>query len=150
METLLKDSHWDSVEGQICRVRRFTPLATVDNGEIRSPNWTLPYASVELECDALSDNVIGFVTHKVDFQHLWIASNRRSVENEDELIIIRNKKGLNWPAKLFSAFMPKLIVWVCKKGAYELITTDTRPELQGLARFQAERPIFELRPRVMK
>ncbi len=150
VETLLrKDSDWYLVEGQICKVLEFTPLATVEDGEIRSVGRTMPYASVELQCDTLPHNVVGFITHKLDFEHLWAASNERTVGDDEELIIIRNKRGLKGLAKLFSAFMPKLVVWVCKRGAYELITTEARPDLRGEARFQAERPIVEWKPKVM-
>ena len=150
METLLrKDSDWDAVEGQICKVVEFTPLAEVEDGQVKSAGRAMPYASVELECDARAHRIVGFITHKLDFKHLWAASNERTIADDEELIIIRNRCGLKGPAKFFSPFMPKLVVWVCKKGAYELITTDVRPDLQGEARFKAERPIVEWKPKVM-
>src|SRR3989338_1482686 len=62
-----------------------------------------------------------------------------------------SKKHLKSYAKLFSAFMPRLWVMICPKGAFELMADQkSRPELQGEARFLAERPIAEWKPEVME
>jgi peroxiredoxin len=46
--------------------------------------------------------------------------------------------------------LPNLWVMVCKRGAYELLTNpDSQPELQGEARFMAEKPIIEWKPELM-
>lgn len=150
METLLrKDSDWELIEGQICRVVEFTPFATIQQGKFEAPAVPMPYASVELECPVFDHHVTAFISHKVDFANLWEASTQRKQSDDRELIIIRNKRGLKWFAKLLALFMPRLVVWVCKKGAYELITTDARPDLRGIARFEAERPLMEWKPPVM-
>jgi len=40
---------------------------------------------------------------------------------------------------------------ICPKGAFELMADQkSRPELQGEARFLAERPIAEWKPEVME
>ena len=47
--------------------------------------------------------------------------------------------------------MPRLWVMICPKGAFELMADQkSRPELQGEARFLAERPIAEWKPEVME
>lgn len=70
---------------------------------------------------------------------------------EDEVLIIwtakHYKKNL---FKILSATMPKLIVWVCQKGAYELmIDQQYKPELIGEARILVEKQIIEWKPEAM-
>jgi hypothetical protein len=46
--------------------------------------------------------------------------------------------------------MPKLVVWICPKGAFKLMTDQTgRPELTGMARHRAMTPLVEWKPDVM-
>ena len=60
---------------------------------------------------------------------------------------VRSKVG----EKLYSAFMPKLWVMVCPKGAFELMINDNyKPELTGEARWNAMKPITDWKPDVMK
>jgi hypothetical protein len=151
METILrKDSEWGVVEREACKVIEFTPCATIENGKVIASNKTEPYASVILECRKLTQNTKGFITHKVDFQHLWAAFKERGVSQNEEVIIFWSKKHLKSYAKILSIFMPKLWVMICKKGTYELMTDpESSPELQGEARFLAERPIVEWKSDVM-
>lgn len=151
-ETVLrKDSEWSVIDAEPCRVVSFTPLASIENGKIIVPNKTEPYASILLECKKLSKPIKGFITHKIDFQHLWMAFKERKVNQNEEVIIFWSKKHLKSYAKFFSPFMPKLWVMVCQKGAFELLTDPSnRPELTGEARYLAEKPIEEWKPRVMK
>ena len=151
-ETILrKDSEWSVIDGEACKVIEFTPFAKIENGKIVAPNKTEPYASVILECKKLPQNAEGLITHKLDFQHLWTAFKGRGVGQNEEVIIFWSKKHLKSYAKMLSVFMPKLWVMVCPKGAFELMTNPkSRPELQGEARFLAERPIAEWKPEVME
>jgi hypothetical protein len=61
------------------------------------------------------------------------------------------KSNLKRLARLFSSTMPSLIVWVCHKHAYELITDPTyRPELGGFERHKAMAPIVRWEPDVLR
>jgi hypothetical protein len=47
--------------------------------------------------------------------------------------------------------MPKLWVMVCPKGAYELMeNSNYKPELSGLERWNAMKPIIQWKPKVME
>lgn len=149
--TLLKDSDWSVVEGEVCRVIDFAPLgSSVKDGDVKVLDKSTPYASVTLECRKFPNRITGFITHKVDFLHLWAAFKERGVKENEEVLISWYKKGLKTSAKIFSPFMPKLVVMICKKEAYELINdSNFKPELSGEARFNAEKPIIEWKPEVM-
>ncbi len=145
-----KDSEWSIIDGEPCKIIEFTPLASIQNGKVNASNRTEPYASIIFECKKLSQQTKGFICHKMDFQHLWAAFNERGVKENEEVIIFYSKKHLKSFAKLFSSFMPRLWVMICQKGVFELMTNpESRPELQGEARFLAERPIVEWKPEVM-
>jgi hypothetical protein len=151
MNAMRKDSEWSVIDSEPCKVINFTPLALIEKGKVITNNKTEPYASVILECKKLTQQTKGFICHKMDFQHLWAAFNERGVKENEELIIFYSKKHLKSYAKLFSAFMPKLWVMICPKGAFEIMTNpESHPELQGEARFLAERPIAEWKPEVME
>lgn len=149
--TLLKDSDWSVIEGEVCRVIGFVPLSSVKDGNAKVLDASAPYASVTLECRKFPDRITGFITHKVDFLHLWAAFRKRGVKENEEVLISWYKKGLKTFAKIFAPFMPKLVVMICKKEAYKLINDPNfRPELSGEARFNEEKPIVEWKPEVMR
>ncbi len=150
---LIKDSEWSTIDGEPCRVIDFIPLGSlVDiDGKVWSTDKTIPYASITMECKKLGKNISGYITHKMDFKHLWAAFKERTVKEDEEVIIIWTRKHYKRGVKLFSAFMPKLWVMVFPKGAFELITDDTsKPELTGMARLNAMRPIIDWKPDVME
>ncbi|MDD4989839.1 MAG: hypothetical protein PHW31_00840 [Candidatus Pacebacteria bacterium] len=147
---LRKDNEWSVIDGDPCRIIKFTPLVSVESGRVVVSNKTAPYASIILECKKLPQQTKGFICHKMDFQHLWTAFKERGVQQDEEVIIFWSKKHFKGFTKIFSAFMPRLWVMIYKKGAFELITNfDSQPELQGEARFLAEKPIIEWKPKVM-
>lgn len=77
--TFLKDDDWSAIEGEICRVLKFTPLsAKVRDGKVDAIDLTTPYASVIIECPKIKGKATGFITHKVDFAMLWAAFNERT------------------------------------------------------------------------
>jgi hypothetical protein len=140
---LLRDSDWEPLDGEICRVLEFTPLAgRMEGAKVKSFTSGLPYASIELESPALAEPTTGFITHKLDFQHLWEVFNVRGVGDGEEVIVIWNKSNLKRVAKLLPrSTMPGLVVWVCPPNAYELMTDETfRPELDGLGAAQRDAP----------
>ena len=153
---LLKDSEWSAIDGELCRVTSFDPLGSLvgTDGKVHAMDKTTPYASVTIECQKLGKNITGYITHKMDFQHLLGAFKDRKVKDDEEVIICwtreRYKVHSRIGKKLYSAFMPKLWVMVCPKGAYDLwIDSNYKPELWGEARMNAMMPITEWKPEVM-
>jgi len=149
--SLLKDSEWSKIDGEACRVIDFSPMATIKDGEVLDIDKRLPYASVILECKRYPGNATGFITHKEDFAHLWAAFIERKVNADEEVIIFWTKKHYRKGVKLFSAFMPKLWVLICPKGAYNFMVDDNyRPEISGEARAHAQSAILDWKPEVME
>ena len=149
-QSMLNDNDWSNVKDELCRVKAFTPMATIQAGKVRTLGKSVPYASVTLECKKVPQPVDGFIAHKVDFLHLWAAFKERPLGEEEEVLVIWTRKQYKGYAKIFSGFMPRLWVMVCPKGAYELETDrNFRPELKGEARWKATRPIADWKPEVM-
>lgn len=149
--TLLKDSEWSAIDSEACKVVRFTPFASVKDGKITHSDTSTPYASVTLNCYKIQGTIEGFITHKIDFLHLWTAFKERTVKKDEEVIIFWTKKHYKFkPLKILPSF-PKLWVMICQKGAYKLMTDPKyKPELTGEARWLAERPIVEWKPEIME
>ena len=151
---LWKDSEWSHIDGELCRVSAFSTLGSLidANGKVHTTSRTMPYASLALECKKLGKNITGYITHKMDFQHLWAAFKERTVDEDEEVIIIWTKEHYRHRlTKLLTPFMPKLWVMVCPKGAYELmVESDYKPELSGEARWHAMKPIIQWKPEVME
>ncbi len=150
--TLIRDSDWEVIDSEPCRVVEFVSLgASVEDGKVQAIDKTTPYASVTLECKKFPNKITGYITHKIDFAHLWAAFKERGVKDNEEVIIFWSKKHLKTFAKIFSPVMPKLWVMVCPKGAFELMTDPNfKPQLSGIARWNAQRPIVEWKPEVME
>ena len=149
---LLRDEDWRPLDGEVCRVTAFTPIAgRVEGTKVKSDTRSLPYASIEIESPALTEPTTGFITHKLDFQHLWQAFNVRGVADDEEVIVFWLKSHLKHVFRWFSRSMPGLVVWVCPKHAYELMSDPSfRPELGGLERHQATNPIVAWEPDVLE
>lgn len=148
---LLKDSQWSAIDGEFCRVIDFVPMASIKEEKILAIDKTTPYASVILECKKLPTKIKGFITHKVDFMHLWPAFKERGVKQDEEVLIFWSKKHYKKAYKIFSAFLPRLWIMICPRGAFELETNpDYRSELKGEARWNATKPIMDWKPEVMK
>jgi len=149
---LLRDEDWRPLDGEICRVIDFNPLAgRVEETEVKSWAKGVPYAAIEIESPALVEPTTGFITHKLDFQHLWQAFNVRGVADNEEVIVIWNKSALRGVSRWLSRGMPGLVVWICPKNAYELATDPTfRPELGAGERFDAASPIVKWVPEVLR
>lgn len=149
--TLLKDSQWAKIDGEICRVIDFNPLAVVKNGKIRRID-VMPYASITFECKKVLEKISGFINYREDFKHLWITFKERGIKNNEEVLIIwsRSHYTFKW-LRFLSFLLPKLRVMICPKGAFELITDPkSKPELSGEARAKASSPIVDLKSKVME
>lgn len=149
--TLRSNSQWDTIEEEICRVTDFVPLGdTYKEGRVQTINSSTPYASVTLECRKFPEKIIGFICHKVDFTNLWLAVKEKRVKDDEEMLIIWSKKHYKRLYKPFAFLLPKLWVMICPKGAYELmIDNNYKPELSGMARWEASKLIEEWKPDVM-
>ena len=151
---LWKDSEWSQIDGELCRVSAFSTLGSIIDatGKVHTTSRTMPYASLTLECEKLGRNITGYITHKMDFQHLWAAFKERRVNEDEEVIIIWTRKHYRYKlTKFLSPSMPKLRVMVCPKRAYELMVDSNRePELSGAARWRAMKPIIQWKPDVME
>lgn len=151
--TLIKDSEWSVIDSEPCMVIDFIPWGSVKDGEISTINKTTPYASVHLECKRMQgQKITGFITHKMDFVHLWAAFKERTIKQNEEVIIFWSKKHYKLKLlKFLPGFWPKLWVMICQKGAFELMTDPNyKPELKGEARYLAEKPIVEWKPEIME
>jgi len=141
-EGLLRDSDWEPLDGWICRVTTLTPFP---------PSKGHPYASVQVESPPLTEPVAGFVTDKLDFEHLLEAFSRSESEPDTEVQIVWTKQRYKRGVKLFALTMPRMEVRLCRKNAYELIyDEDYKPALQGTERVRAYMPIAEWIPDVIE
>lgn len=157
---LLKDSEWNVIDGELCRVTDFATLGSyVDiDGNVHAMDRTTPYANITMECRKLGKNISGYITHKDDFRHLWTAFKDRKVNENEEVIIIwtrKHYKANSWIGRKvfyhFSTGLPKLRVMVFHKGAFELLNDpDYRPELSSESRWNLLKPIIEWKPEVMR
>lgn len=169
---LLRDRDWASIEGQLCLVTEFVPMAGMKNGQVIALGAGLPYASVTLNTED-GRELKGFITHKTDFAMLWAAFNQRTEvtgvhvdiqsdvgsqvdlcldrlgENE-EVWLVWTRKNYRTGVSFLKSILPKLIVMVSRKGALELVRNpQLKPELTGRARFLATRPLITWTPEIM-
>ncbi len=171
-KTLLKDKDWASIDGQLCLVTDFTPMAKVENGSVVAMSADTPYASVRLRCERSAEDITGFISHKTDFAMLWAAFKQRtavrgtrvevyppeelnsaSLGDNEEVWLVWTRKNYRGAVRLFGSFLPRLVVMVSRKGAFELTLDRTgriRPELKGEARAMATLPLVTWTPEVMR
>ncbi|MFH1655780.1 MAG: hypothetical protein ABH954_04130 [Candidatus Omnitrophota bacterium] len=153
-KTLRKDSEWNIIDGAICRVIDFVPLeSSVKDGKVITTDKTTPYASITIEYKYSAQKITGLITHKLDFKHLWEAFKERGIKkDEEEVLIVWTIKHYKFKIyKWLSASMPKLWVMICPKKAYELWNYPAyKRDLEGEARWLAQKPIVEWKPEVMK
>lgn len=72
------------------------------------------------------------------------------MENE-EVVIFWTMKHYKSPYRLLAKGLPRMWVMICPKGALEVMTDDgARPDLDGVARLDATKPIVEWKPEVME
>jgi hypothetical protein len=139
---LFRDSDWEPLDGWFCRVTTLTPFP---------PSKGYPYASVEVESPLLTEPTTGFVTHKLDFEHLSEAFSRSESEPDTEVLIVWTMQRFKRGVRLVARFMPRMEVRLCRKNTYELMYDEAyKPELQGLERVRAQMPIVEWIPDVME
>ena len=145
-----KDIPLDTIDKEVCRVIKFSPRAKLVDNKVIADHPTDPYAFLTIETKKLSEKVELPIFHKDDFKNVFEAFNEMK-DDQEVLIVWSNKFYKNAIFKLSSSILPKLVVWLCQKEAYELITNrDYKRDLDGEARFLAEKPIKEWKPEVME
>ncbi|MCX6841332.1 MAG: hypothetical protein NTX53_03470 [candidate division WOR-3 bacterium] len=146
------DRDWSVVEGVPCRVIEFIPLgSTVVDEQVHRDKSTHPYASITLECSKIAGTVTGFVWHKVDFANLWAAFKDRGVAGDEEVIIIWSTRHYKPEYRIAKLVLPRMWVMICPKGATEIMSDENaRPDLEGLDRWNATKPIVDWKPDVME
>lgn len=144
-----KEIPWGDINGQVCHVLDFLPYGRIEQDKALSLFPMFPYASLLVELEKPHRQATLNIFHKIDFVNLSQAYKQKN--DEDEMLIIwTTKRYKNVIYKLMSAIMPKLIVWLCKKDSYRLMTdNEYKPELNGEARYIAKKPLLELKPDTM-
>ena len=150
---LTKDRDWAALDGLLCEVTKFTPLAKLENNRVVAVDRSMPYAFIDITCREggvnLPPDTGGAICHKDDFSRLWTAFVERGLGENEKLFIVWSKRNLRSATKLLSSFMPRLAVLIFKDDGYELLSNkDYRPELGGVARWEASKPVLHLQPEV--
>ncbi len=166
--TLLSDRDWASIDGRVCLVTDFVPMATIEAGRVvRLPGT--PYASVHLKCEKEPEELTAFVSHKTDFAVLWAAFRQRArvpgtslevdsavlnpegLGENEEVGLVWTKRNYSSMMRLFSPFLPRLVVYVAPQGAFQLeMNAQLRPDLTGEARWKAVAPLATWKPLAMR
>jgi hypothetical protein len=167
---LLHDADWSAVADELCLVTDFIPMAHVAQGQVHGISPGAPYASVHLRSPRVEGEVTGFITHKLDFSMLWAAFKDRADvvgartalgagceelsdelgPDEEEVWLLWTKGKYRGLSKFFGGMLPRLVVMVGRRGAFDLLTDpNVRPELKGEARAMAIMPLVTWTPEVM-
>ena len=136
-----KDVSWKAMNDYLLRVIKFTPLARVVGNEIQSAESNLPYGILTVECLELNQEFVVYLTHKVDFLHLWKVFNERGISEEEEVLVGDFASKRSGFFRIFSSFLPRLWVWICRRGHLERLVNDDWDGLTGEAWANAMMPL---------
>lgn len=122
---LLRDADWRLLDGALLRLTAFTPLlgAEVRDGVVFALARSVPYATVEIACSFLAGQlpVTSFITHKLDFVHIWCAFAEDAVRDGRQEVLgywtKRHYSGL--VARLLVHSMPRFMVMTCPAGTFD-------------------------------
>lgn len=146
-----RDIPFKAIDKEVLKAKRFGQLSKVIDGKVQAFAPNMPYGFVEVEGEAFEGSAMLTLVHKDDFLHVWQAFEERGIGDDEEALVIWTDS--NYKNKVFSVMksaMPKVIVWICPKGAYKIMHDQTyKPELTGEARFRAKAPIVEIKSEVM-
>jgi hypothetical protein len=158
--TYRRDSEWAAIEGKLCLTTEFTPMSgSIVNGKVVSRDQTTPYANVRLKIADHDEEIIGYITNKLDFSMLWAAFNDKSVAiagvhretslpNGINLSKLPCEIWLVWTRKRYSGLarwlpkvvFPKLIVMVAQVGKFD--------ECSDFPQYAAFQPVIAWIPEV--
>lgn len=113
-----KDPFWGQIEDEITIVKKFHPLAKLENRKVVSTSTNSPYAYVTVESSMLKTQATLPINHKLDFLHLWEVFNIRTVSDSEEVLVHFSRKHHRGLLGLFSYFLPRLKIMICRNGAY--------------------------------
>lgn len=146
-----RDIPYKSIDKDVLQVNRFGELSRVEDGKVQAFPKNLPYGFLEVEGEHFEGAAMLPLVHKDDYLHVWQAYEERGIKDNVELLVVWTDS--NYKNKVFSTMkkaMPKIVVWICPKGAYRIMhENDYMPELSGEARFLAKAPIVEIKSEVM-
>jgi hypothetical protein len=117
-----KDIPWEQVREKLCLVIDFRPMAKVENGKVAMWNSTLPYGFLTVECEGLAGQADVWLTHRLDFLHVWEAFEQRNEAQGKEVIVIPLRRK-----RLLAGIFPVFQVWLCHHGTFNKLL---HPELQ--------------------
>lgn len=107
-----------------------------------------PYGFLLVESHELARHLILPIFHAEDYGNAQEAMDSKATDQE--VLVIWSSNNYKYPILKYFPFFPRMIVWLCKKDAFNLINDPNhKPELQGEARFLEEKPIKEWKPGVM-
>ena len=142
-----KDPFWGQIEDEVTIVRKFVPIAKVENRKVVSTSLNTPYAFVTVNCPKLTSETSLPINHKLDFLHLWQAFKIRTVSDSEEVLVHFSRKHHKGLLKLFSYFLPRLRIMICPSGAYSKMSDPSWwKQSQREAGFLSIRPIQEWNP----
>jgi len=115
------DIPWDAIRGGSCRVKHFTPFATVESGKIKSAQLGLPYGSLSVDLPKgkyinLPDEADMPVTNKDDFLRLWHIFKERGINSGEEVIVFYEPFFRN---SFTSRLMPRLHIYIFPEGFHD-------------------------------
>ncbi len=116
-----KEIPWKKVRGEALRVKSFSPIARIVDGDFSAPPVPLPYAMVTVECPGLPCDASILVSHKVDFCHLWELYEERKVQDDEEVLLFYDPVGKKRLGRLLRSVLPCLAIYVYPKGHLEEI-----------------------------
>jgi hypothetical protein len=139
-----KDPFWGDLEDEVVIVRKFAPIAKVENGKVISTRPNIAYAFVTVDSPKLTSETTLPINHRLDFLHLWEAFIIRTVSDSEEVLIHFSRKHHSGMLKLFYRFLPRLRVMICPTGAYsKMIDPNWWKQTPGRKGFLSIRPIQE-------
>lgn len=108
----------DFIRHKMCRVVAFVPFAKIQNERLIARKIGA-YAFLDIEPEKPAGIFRLFISHKIDFEHLWKAGIERKKDENEEILIVWSDNYKNRFLKPFSAVMPKLGVYIYPKGFFE-------------------------------
>jgi hypothetical protein len=139
---ILENRDWNLIKGKWLRVLEFNPLGKIENGQIIALDFFTPYASIRTESSKSPHIIHIYITHEIDFRHLWRVFKERPLGENEEVLVFCPKKYAKKIPKFLSSGLPRMHVSIWSKGTFDLMTNPKyRPELEGEARRKARRLI---------
>lgn len=122
------------IRNELLKVIEFIPFATLENDRLISVSNNLPYGFINVVNYKYSQMMSLPITHKRDYYHLWEVFKKRQISDVEEVIVVWTKDYENGLLKIFSMFLPKLVVMVCRQNTYMKLTDSVeRNKVDGEA-----------------